>query len=382
MLEGNFLDSLDEYIAKEYPHSPTGVWSSYLQSFKNTRAKKNYKNKDITQNLYYHFNHLDSTYINLVEYMINIKIRENNLDSAKILAKRYEEYVKNDLWKHFIITSSNTKSEKVNMQTDSVRYLGIAHKLLAEVSELRGDYQNAINHLDIASTAWQTNKKDTFFYPNIRNFQYKKASLQRKLQQPAAALKTYSELYQELKDERILDSIKVVFEVQDQVEDYQNYIENLQNQTGSIKEELKTVPEFSIKDIKGNLYTDKNLKGAVVVLNFWGVHCSPCVREIPVMNEFWEATQGHEIVYLAITRDKALATERFGRRQKEMFKFPVVATNQEFFDTFGVQLIPTQIIINPKGEIIYTQVGATPNATQNLKKVLEKELNIDDILIE
>jgi len=353
ILEDFFLDSLDQYIAKEHPHSPAGVWSSYLQSFKHSRAKKNHKNKDITQNLYYHFNHLDSTYINLVEYMINIKLRENDLDSAKILAQRYEQYVKKGLWKHFLITSSNSKSGKVNLHTDSIRYLALAHKLLAEIDGLKGDYQDAINHLDIASIAWQSNKKDAFFYTNFKNFQYKKASLQRKLQQPFEALKTYSELYQELKDERILDSIKLVFEEQDQVEDYKNYIENLKNNTKEVKKELKIVPEFSIKDTKGNLYTDKNLKGAVVVLNFWGVHCSPCVREIPVMNEFWEATQGHEIVYLAITRDKALAVERFGRRQKEIFKFPVVATNQAFFDKFGVQLIPTQIIINPKGEIIY-----------------------------
>ena len=159
-------------------------------------------------------------------------------------------------------------------------------------------------------------------------------------------------------------------------------MENLKNQTEAIKEELKFVPVFSIKDTRGNLYTDKNLKGAVVVLNFWGTYCSPCIREIPMMNKFWEATQGHEIVYLAITRDKALAVERFGRRQKEFFKFPVVATNQAFFDTFGVQLIPTQIIINPKGEIIYTQVGATKDATENLKKVLEKELQINNLLIE
>jgi len=60
----------------------------------------------------------------------------------------------------------------------------------------------------------------------------------------------------------------------------------------------------------------------------------------------------------------------------------LVASDQDFFDKFGVQLIPTQIIINPKGEIIYTQVGATQDATQNLKKVLEKELEINNLLIE
>src|SRR5215217_207039 len=42
--------------------------------------------------------------------------------------------------------------------------------------------------------------------------------------------------------------------------------------------------DFSFTDIKGNKLSKTDLKGKVVVFNFWFVECGPCIREMPELN--------------------------------------------------------------------------------------------------
>ena len=46
-----------------------------------------------------------------------------------------------------------------------------------------------------------------------------------------------------------------------------------------------SLADFNFKDVNGNKLNKKDLKGKVIVINFWFTTCQPCIQEIPLLNE-------------------------------------------------------------------------------------------------
>ncbi|WP_041263744.1 peroxiredoxin family protein [Bernardetia litoralis] len=132
--------------------------------------------------------------------------------------------------------------------------------------------------------------------------------------------------------------------------------------------------DFSIKDMSGYEIKLSEWKGRVVVLNFWANYCLPCAKEIPFLNKIWRETQTDDIIFLAVTKDSPLVVQRFAQRQKEMFSFSVLPHAKELADVYDVNLVPTQIVINKKGEIVHRETGFGGNIDK-LKQVIMQELS-------
>ncbi len=114
-------------------------------------------------------------------------------------------------------------------------------------------------------------------------------------------------------------------------------------------------------------------KGRVVVLNFWANYCLPCAKEIPLLNKLWRETQTKDIIFLAVTKDSPLVVQRFAQRQKEMFSFSVLPDAKELSSVYDINLVPTQIVINKKGETVHRETGFGGNI-EKLKQVVLEEL--------
>jgi cytochrome c biogenesis protein CcmG, thiol:disulfide interchange protein DsbE len=63
-------------------------------------------------------------------------------------------------------------------------------------------------------------------------------------------------------------------------------------------------PEFAITTDQGQRVTPTSFGGKVLVLNFWATWCSPCVQEIPSLNEFQKRFANSGVVVLAVSVDK------------------------------------------------------------------------------
>jgi peroxiredoxin len=69
-------------------------------------------------------------------------------------------------------------------------------------------------------------------------------------------------------------------------------------------------PAFSITTDQGRQVTPTSFGGKVLVLNFWATWCSPCVQEIPSLNEFQKRFAHSGVVVVAISIDKNPAKYR------------------------------------------------------------------------
>jgi thiol-disulfide isomerase/thioredoxin len=108
---------------------------------------------------------------------------------------------------------------------------------------------------------------------------------------------------------------------------------------------------FSVTDIDGNVYTNENLKGKVVVVNFWFIGCVPCVEEIPVLNQLAEKYKEKDVVFLAVSYDGKSELEEFLTRQQ--FDYRIVPKNTSMAADYHVMAYPDHMIIDKKSVIQY-----------------------------
>jgi cytochrome c biogenesis protein CcmG, thiol:disulfide interchange protein DsbE len=124
----------------------------------------------------------------------------------------------------------------------------------------------------------------------------------------------------------------------------------------------KRAPEFQF-ELNGKLAKLADLKGRVVVLNFWATWCPPCVEETPSLNRLHEriASRGGLVFGVSADSDRA-AYERFLKNQNIVFptyRDPNLKVNlSQIALTYGTAMYPETYIIGRDGKIARKVVGA------------------------
>lgn len=134
------------------------------------------------------------------------------------------------------------------------------------------------------------------------------------------------------------------------------------------KMEGTAFPKFSFKDLDGNLVTNESMKGKIIVIKCWYIHCTPCIREFPQVNKLTEEYKDRkDIVFMSLAEDSAEQLKTFLARKPLLYS--VIPDMKEYMNN-ALQLnsFPTHFIINKEG--IISKV--LPNF-ESLEVALEKE---------
>ncbi|MET0636923.1 MAG: TlpA disulfide reductase family protein [Chitinophagaceae bacterium] len=111
----------------------------------------------------------------------------------------------------------------------------------------------------------------------------------------------------------------------------------------------KPAPAFEAKDLKGNNWSLNNLRGKIVVLNFWFTSCTPCIREMPELNMLVSEYEGKDVIFLGLTYNNADQVKSFLERRS--FSYTVVPDSHEIDKIYQVSSWPTSIVIDRKGYV-------------------------------
>ena len=129
-----------------------------------------------------------------------------------------------------------------------------------------------------------------------------------------------------------------------------------------ITENVNKAPNFSLKSVSDSLYVLDEMKGKVVLLNFWAIFCGPCRLEIPDFNDLYDKynKRGFEILGIS-TIDTKQNLEKFLKAYK--MDYPVLyGTPHEIQNVTsaygGIYSIPQSFLIDKNGEIIRVYPGA------------------------
>ena len=120
------------------------------------------------------------------------------------------------------------------------------------------------------------------------------------------------------------------------------------------------VPDFEVELVDGARVVMKELRGKVVLLNFWATWNPPCLEEFKrVETDILKRFEETDLYYVAISReDTREQVEAF--REKTGYRFPMgLDPGREIFSLFAAASIPRDFVINREGKIVYMSSGYT-----------------------
>jgi peroxiredoxin len=135
------------------------------------------------------------------------------------------------------------------------------------------------------------------------------------------------------------------------------------------------MPDFTVTSLDGTRLKMSELKGRVVLINFWATWCPPCRVEMPRLEkEVWRKYKSADFVMVAIAREQtAEEIAEFGKEYG--YSFPLAPDPQrEVYRLFGNGGIPRSYVVGRNGKILYQSVGYDRADFDRMKKILEKEL--------
>jgi len=117
-------------------------------------------------------------------------------------------------------------------------------------------------------------------------------------------------------------------------------------------------PDFTLPGENGKTYHLEDLRGQVVVVNFWATWCPPCRREMPSMQRMWNKIKGKGVTVLAINvgEDADTIFEFLGSYP---VNFPLLLDRDgSVVKRYPVTGLPTTYIVSPQGMVTHRAVGS------------------------
>lgn len=136
--------------------------------------------------------------------------------------------------------------------------------------------------------------------------------------------------------------------------------------------ESGTAPDFTLTSFDGETITLSDLRGQVVILNFWASWCPPCREEAPYLEQKWRKYKDEGVVFIGIdyadTEVKALAyIDEF---DITYFNGPDLGTS--ISNDYYIKGVPETYYIAKNGEIRGVKIGplAAPELDQKIEELL------------
>jgi len=118
-------------------------------------------------------------------------------------------------------------------------------------------------------------------------------------------------------------------------------------------------PNFQLWDLQGRLVTLSDLRGKVVLLNFWATWCGPCRVEMPAMEELYRTFSRKDFEILAVSTDAQGVSVTRPFQQEHHLTFPILHdADYRVGLTYGARSLPMTFMVDRQGVVRHQIFGA------------------------
>lgn len=121
-----------------------------------------------------------------------------------------------------------------------------------------------------------------------------------------------------------------------------------------------TAPGFAFDRFEGGTVSSEQLKGRVVMLDFWATWCPPCREEMPYLVKVAQEYEARGVSFVAVSHDDPegaraeIAT--FARSVPGLTSFAAFG-NEQASEAYLVEALPTLYVIDGKGRVVASHEG-------------------------
>src|SRR6266436_4379096 len=119
------------------------------------------------------------------------------------------------------------------------------------------------------------------------------------------------------------------------------------------------LPEFSVKDLQGREISSADLRGKVVLVDFWATWCQPCKKEMPGYQKLLNRYGSHGFTVIGFKFDTMMDTEDPAQFAKKIgVRYPLAVAPDDLKQKFGgIKGLPTTMLYDRQGILRQKVVG-------------------------
>lgn len=103
-------------------------------------------------------------------------------------------------------------------------------------------------------------------------------------------------------------------------------------------------PDFALPTLEGGTGQLSDYRDRLIVLNFWGTYCPPCVSEMPLLQDYYEQYKDRGVTVIGVNENDPLVTAKGFVRQYGI-TFPIWMDKDTVRKQYGVTDYPTTFFI-------------------------------------
>jgi len=111
-------------------------------------------------------------------------------------------------------------------------------------------------------------------------------------------------------------------------------------------------PDFNLERVGGGRMALSELRGKLVLLDFWATWCVPCVKAIPELNAIQAQFKDRGVAVVGLAVDDLEAPELAAWMTRRGVEYPVARTDLDLAGRYGASEFPQHVLIAPDGSIL------------------------------